>query len=109
MGFLPEISSSSGLSSREVQRAARSMTSAEVEVFNHRLAGWVRASKAEIDIEAAGQAATKALRVEVEFLDDGLRLAAGQPAALALVGERLAQLQRLNTNTIDQRFGGRLL
>lgn len=108
MSLLPDVISSAadGLSSRQLQAAARAQRSTELRVFRHGLDARLRAECDRIDSQAAGDALRAALDEELDLLDYGLRRTGGSAAKAELVARKVEMLSSINNRRVSQRFGG---
>jgi hypothetical protein len=105
MPSLPELSSGAGLSSKQLQRAARTAGRGEIDVFDHQIGSWVQEQKDQIDSHALAGALKASLDAEIGLLDYGLELADGRQAALRLVGRKVAIAASIDDARIQRRFG----
>ena len=95
-----------GFSPRQLARAKRAQTSAELELFRYQLAARVRSEMDRIDSEAIADAVRVALQEELSFLSDMLARAGTSQTALELVSRKLDFLSQSNSRRLARRFGG---
>ena len=90
---------------RDLARAARDRSRAELAIYRHGLGARYRAEADRLDAQALSDAAQTSLEEELNLLDYGLRRAAGSAAKAELVARKVEMLSSINNRRIGRRFG----
>ena len=91
---------------RQLAKAQRAATAAELEIFRHALGARVRSEIDRLDSQAVADALEASMDVEFDLLDYGLRRAGGSAAKAAIVAGKVEMLNNINNRRIARRFGG---
>lgn len=96
----------SGLTDRQIVRAARALEKTTEAVYSHQLEMDYLRMCDQIDSATIAEVAKAALEEEMRVLDEGLALA-GDSAAKRLLVSRMLEIQsRIDTARISRTFGG---
>ena len=106
MSLLPApINNETGLTARQMTRARRAQTSAELRLFDHMLEARLLAEMDRIDSQALADASRAALDEELDLLDYGLARAGRSAAAIELVAHHVERVETINDRRTTRRFG----
>ena len=92
--------------SRQVAKARRAQTDAELEVFRYGLGAQMRADFDRHDSQSIADASKAALESELDLLDYGMGRAGMSAAKVELVARHVERLAAINERRINRRFGG---
>jgi hypothetical protein len=92
------------LTTRQVAKARRAQSSAELTVFRHSLQIRVQAEEDRLDSQALGDASRAALDEEIDLLDYGLGRAGRSAAKVELVARHVQRMANINDRRISRRF-----
>ena len=94
------------LTTRQMAKARRAQSAAELELFRYGLTARLRADMDRLDSQAITDASREALDLEIDLLDYGMARAGQSATKLELVRRRVELVSNINSRRIARRFGG---